>query len=84
MDARWASHIQDEKKKAEFLSLVQNSTIVLTRLLEIMELAQVGMERAEQSEDDFNNPNWALRQAYRGGKRSEHQRLRDLLGFIGR
>lgn len=84
MDSRWASNISDPVKREEFINLVRNSTIVLTRLLEIMELSQGDMDRAERSEDDFNQPNWGLRQAYRSGRRSEHNKLSDLLGFLRR
>jgi hypothetical protein len=84
MDARWASHIQDPKQRAEFIQLVSNSTTVLNRLLDIMELGQDGITRSEFSEDDFSVPAWSERQAYRNGRRSEHQKLRDLLSFLRR
>jgi len=84
MDSRWASHIQDPKQREEFLQLVTNSRIVLNRLLDIMETGQEAITRNEYSEEDYSVPAWSERQAHRNGRRSEHQKLRDLLSFLRR
>lgn len=83
MDTRWFHHLPSEKQE-EFKKLLTNSQTVFTRLLEILEDEERSMLREETTLKDFDNPNWALKQAFRNGDRSRLRRLKDLLNFVRR
>lgn len=82
MDIRWTAHLQDPERREEFRKLLNNSTTVFSRLLQILEEEERNIERKENSPDDFSDPSWSHKQAFRNGDRSRLQRIKDLLSFV--
>lgn len=70
-DGRWTAGLQPEPKK-RFEELLGVNNKVLDRLLEI---CYNTLNELEDKSSDFDNPNWALRQANLIGRRAELKRI---------
>lgn len=80
-DSRWTRHLpKDEAKKFE--EAVRHDTLVLGRLLAILEEEYATLERQEESESQFDNPNWQFLIAYRNGQKSQLSKVATLLKFL--
>ena len=77
----WTKHLDDTKKE-DFSKTIRNSTIVLTRLYEILSEYERDVDQANIS-DDFESPNWGLRQANRLGRKQAYYKIKQLINFIG-
>lgn len=80
MNSQWTAHLPKEEDKEDFISVVQNSTYVLGRLHDIYEQKLDSLNR-EKIQDGFENPNWALRQAYLLGQIKTLVELQKLTQF---
>jgi len=78
----WTKHLGKPEEKERFEKVLRNSTIVLSRLLEILEEEENLLDNQETSPSQFDNPSWAHKQAFRLGEKSRIKKLKDLLGFI--
>jgi hypothetical protein len=81
LSVEWTKGL-DQKAKESLEQTIRNSTTALTRLLEIVEEREAELTRKECSVDDYDTPNWAVRQAHRNGERSQLRKLKDLLSFM--
>ncbi len=63
MHILWASHIKDDEEREEFKKYVANSSALLDRLTEIVNMKIAAAESRRLSEKDYNNPSWPLKQA---------------------
>jgi hypothetical protein len=80
-DSRWLRHLpKDEHEKFE--QAVRHDTLVLGRLLAILEDELKSLERSEETEAQFDNPNWQYKIAYRSGLKSQLNKVMTLLNFI--
>lgn len=70
MYQEWTAHLTDSDEKQRFEKKVQSSEKVLERLSDILDIRETGMDMQEMSQKDFENPNWAYKQAFRNGYRS--------------
>lgn len=82
LDNRWIKHLTDKNDKARFEEAVRHDTLVLGRLLAILKEEYNTLERQEESEAQFDNPNWEALTAYRSGLRSQIKRVMTLLNFL--
>ena len=80
LDTRWTRNLPEDKRK-EFEGLVRNSTLLLTRLKEIIEEAEQSEISQSSSLSDFKDPNWPYKQAFRNGSLSQLKKLKDLIPF---
>lgn len=78
----WTKHIKDPKKREDFVLAVRNSTVALTRLVEMAEEDLNTLNNSDFSTKDFDQPSWALRQAFKNGQRAELNKIKNLLNFI--
>lgn len=78
----WTRKISDPKKKEEFEKAIRASTTMAQRLLEILDEEEASLDSSSLSVNEFDNPNWALKQAYLMGDKARIKKLRDLLSFI--
>lgn len=81
LDSRWLRNVESDKK-AKFEQALRNDTLVLGRLLEILEEEYITAERQEENETQFDNPNWQFKIAYRAGLRAQLKRVMTLLNFL--
>lgn len=61
---------------------IRHSTVALGRLYEILDLWEQDLNSAETRLEDFDTPNWEVRQAFRNGDRARIRKLRDLMSFL--
>lgn len=71
----------DEERKLR-LQQLQGSSFILSVLKKIVEAQKRGLEASEHSEKDFEDPNWAEKQAFRNGKRSSLNFVTQLLAGV--
>lgn len=76
----WFKGLTPEGKES-FEQVLRNNTLLLDRLNYIVGVWEQELLGQETSQDDFSEPNWALRQAARNGDKRRLKRLKDLLSF---
>jgi len=81
LDSRWLRNVEPDKK-AKFEQALRNDTLVLGRLLEILEEEYANFQGQEENESQFDNPNWQFKIAYRAGLRAQLKRVMTLLNFL--
>ena len=81
LDSRWLRNVEPDKK-AKFEQALRNDTLVLGRLLEILEEEYANSQGQEENESQFDNPNWQFKVAYRAGLRAQLKRVVTLLSFL--
>lgn len=65
MLAKWYSHLKDKAEQEKFKQMVLGSAKVLDRAHEI--LYNMVLESGKVSNDDYDSPSWAYKQADRNG-----------------
>lgn len=78
----WVKSLPTEKERKSFEQTLRNSITVLSRLYEIIDERQQTVNKQEINIKDFDNSNWAYKQAFRAGQKSILQDLKDLLNFL--
>ena len=63
MHILWTSHIKDDEEKEEFRKYVNNSSALLDRLTEIVNIKIAAAERSRLSEKDYALAMWPFKQA---------------------
>ncbi len=63
MNILWSSHIKDDEEREDFKKYVANSSALLDRLTEIVNIKIAAAEITRLSEKDYALASWALRQA---------------------
>ena len=80
LSTAWTQKLAGEKK-ADFEVIVRNSTLLLTRLKEILEEKENALLSLSSSVSDFEDPNWSHKQAYRNGTLTMLKEMKELLPF---
>jgi hypothetical protein len=75
----WTQNLKEEKDKELFRNRVTNSKAVLQRLDQIIDQQNKEQTDSAVSPNAFNNPNWALMQAYIQGYLARGKSLRKLI-----
>lgn len=81
LDSRWTREIRDEEARKNFELIVRNSTLLLTRLKGILEEAERSLISQSATMDDFKDPNWSHKQAFRNGELGCIRKMKDLIPF---
>lgn len=82
LSLEWTSHFNsDGPAKEKFEQAIKASTTMKKRLTEILHKKINEIDSRECSEKDFEDPNWAEKQAFRNGRKTELKRLIQLLDF---
>ena len=63
MHVLWTSHIKDDEEKEEFRKYVNNSSALLDRLTEIVDMKIAAAENTRLSEKDYHLASWPFKQA---------------------
>jgi len=66
----WTRHISDPKEKEAFEQSILGSKRVLERLMELMDERELSIDVSERGLKQFDNPNWAYKQAFNNGFKS--------------
>lgn len=78
----WTKHLRDSQSKTDFENTVKASRTALERLLQIISEKEGVVLRTETNLSDFDQPNWANKQAFRNGQRAALKEIKELLEFI--
>jgi hypothetical protein len=78
----WTKHLKDSQSKTDLENTVRASRTALERLYQILEEKEGVVLRTEITLSDFDQPNWAHKQAFRNGQRAALKEIRELLEFI--
>lgn len=78
----WVRHLKDQGHKDKFEQSVRASVTALSRLYDLMEEEEEQISKQETSADDFTNTDWAFKQAFRNGRKTQIKELKQLLQFI--
>lgn len=78
MNSRWTSHLKGSDKE-NFESVLNNSRMLLDRLKTILEQEEAAVDNSDTSIEDFEEPNWAYKQAFRNGQRNILKKLYTLV-----
>lgn len=81
LSSAWTQQIKDVEARKDFEVIVRNSTLLLTRLKEILEDRERQLTNSALTLEDFKDPNWSHRQAFRNGCLSELKKLKELIPF---
>jgi hypothetical protein len=82
LHSKWFTHLGNEESRNDFRRTLFSSKIVLKRLKNILEEEKKSLENSETSGKDFEDGNWAYKQAFRNGERRGLRIVEDLLQFI--
>ena len=78
----WVKHLTSKQAQKDSENVLRNSTQVLTRLSSIIEDLEQKVTSSESSLDDFTDPSWSHKQAFRNGQKATLKELKQLLEFI--
>ena len=81
MYSAWTKHIKEEKDKEIFRNRVLSSKTVLHRLDQIIEEQELDLIDSSTSLKSFDNPNWALKQAYIQGYITRGKSIRNFINL---
>ena len=77
----WTKHLSEAEREAMEKS-VRNSTIVLSRLREIIDEQLNGLDRMEESDEFYEKYDYHRHQPFVNGRRRALKDIRKLLDFI--
>jgi hypothetical protein len=75
----WTKHLKTPEEKSRFENQVQSAKPVLDRLIQLIKEKTDSLDLSETREEQFDNPNWAHKQAYKNGLRSATQGFTKLI-----
>jgi len=75
----WTNNLKSEQDKSDFERRFDASRGVLDRLGELIDQRQLSMDVSERGLSQFENPNWAYRQAFNNGLRSAFNIVKTLI-----
>jgi hypothetical protein len=78
MYTKWTSHLKTDAEKQRFENSVVGARVVLDRLKTIVDER---LKEIEKIEEDFNNPNWAYKEASLIGAKKDLRDLRKLINL---
>lgn len=84
MNLEWTKHLKTDKERKDFEEILTRNTMIFGRLREILHNRLDQLDRKDFSDKDFDETNWAEKQAHRLGKRSVYHDLLDLIDFSKR
>lgn len=77
----WSKHLRGTDKE-NFEASIKNSIVALSRLNDLVKEQETLLYREETKKEDFTDPNWAYKQAYRNGQKTSFRYIKELLSFL--
>jgi hypothetical protein len=78
----WLRYCTTQEERDTIYKSLLGSRYILGILQRIVKDEKQALYRAEESIEDFKDPDWALKQAFRNGERKGLRIVEDLLNFI--
>jgi hypothetical protein len=75
---QWTSHLKDEAAKENFRTVLVSSSIVVDRLIELLQQMEDELSAKEINESHFDKPSWEVRQAFYLGQKARLKSIKDL------
>lgn len=82
LSVEWSKHLKTEAERKEFEASVRHDTLVLGRLVEILEEKLSALDREETTPSSYENPAWGYKQAHMNGNRYGLTQVLNLLSFL--
>lgn len=80
LSTAWTQHLSGDAK-SDFEKIVRNSTLLLTRLQQIIDEKEKALLGTSYSLSDFEDPNWSHKQAFRNGQLADLKFFKTLIPF---
>lgn len=77
----WTSHLTDPEEKVRFQNQVLSARPVLERLHQLLTEDEKRIDFIDTSVKQFDNPNWAYRQAFNNGGRATYNFIKKLINL---
>lgn len=78
----WVKHLEDRNDRREFEKVILSDSIVLGRLLAILDEMEQEVVLEEISPEQFENINWTYKRAYNAGDIHRIRLIKDLLSHL--
>lgn len=78
---KWTQHL-DARERDEFRKLLEADTLILGRLLVIVEEMEKELDNRDLSIEEYNSPAFPYLKADRNGERRGYNKIKQLLSFI--
>lgn len=75
----WTQHIKDPEEQVKFLEYLKRNKELLEVLGNLIDVSLKNYEQTELTIKDFEDPNWAYKQAFRNGHKAFAARIKDLI-----
>jgi hypothetical protein len=79
---KWTQHLPTQHEREKFSELVQSDTVVLGRLLAIIEEFENELISSEISIDEYSSPSFAYLKADRNGEHRAYYKIKKLLQHL--
>jgi hypothetical protein len=76
---KWTSHLKTETEIDDFRNKVYGAKPVLDRIRQLLDEKEAAIDRSEIKLEEYENPNWSHKQAFKNGIRAACADLRLLL-----
>jgi len=75
----WTDHLKDTDEKERFVNQVIAAKPVLRHLMTLIDKDIEALDKVELSVKQFDQPNWANKQAFYNGSRSAYQTIKKII-----
>lgn len=83
LNTHWTHNIKDQKEKEKFVTdlKVTLNSAAIRRLIDMIEELELALRRKEMDIKEFDNPSWALKEAFIIGKLHSLNHIKDLIKY---
>lgn len=79
LSGKWTQHLKTPEERSKLVDLIVADTVVLGRLLEIIEEFEEELDQNESSKEEYNSPAFPYLKADRIGERRAYKKIKSLL-----
>lgn len=77
----WTEHLKDPEEKSKAASSIRASKTLINRFIEILQKEKEELQRRRVSSKEYDNPNWAIKQADFNAEERHINKMLDLFDF---
>jgi hypothetical protein len=81
ISTEWIRGLPKDEQE-DFEKSLRHSTVVLSRLVALLDEQLKNLDRIENSVEVYDSPSWAYKQAHINGERSRLTKIRQLFNFL--
>jgi len=82
LQVKWLSGLS-EKDQKQIQDLLRSNTVLLSRLVFILEELESEIEKVETNPNSYDSNSWAYKQAFLNGQKSSLQKVKRLFDYLG-